>query len=170
MAKQRYPTIPIDEALAIDVEDSVIVINRSAAVVKGGRRFSFSALTVVGNREGMVGIGYGKAKEVPSAVEKSVKDGRKSLMRVTREGSTIPHMVEAAFCASRVRLIPASPGTGIIAGKAVRKVVELAGISDILTKNYGSTNPLNVVKATMVALSKLRSMEEMMAIRGVKPE
>ncbi len=166
MAKQKYPTVPIDEALGIEVEDNVIVINRSAAVVKGGRRFSFSALTVVGDRHGMVGIGYGKAKEVPSAVEKSVKDGRKSLMRVTREGSTIPHQVEAAFCASRVRLIPASPGTGIIAGKAVRKVVELAGITDILTKNYGSTNPLNVVKATMIALSQLRSMDQVMAIRG----
>ncbi len=167
MVKKRYPTVPIDEALSIEVEDDVIVINRSAAVVKGGRRFSFSALTVVGNREGMVGIGYGKAKEVPSAVEKSVKDGRKRLMRVTRNGSTIHHMVEASFCASRVRLIPASPGTGIIAGKAVRKVVELAGITDILTKNYGSTNPLNVVKATMAALSQLRSEEQVKAIRGV---
>ncbi len=166
MAKKKYPTVPIDEALGVEVEDDVIAINRSAAVVKGGRRFSFSALTVVGNRHGMVGIGYGKAKEVPSAVEKSVKDGRKSLMRVTREGGTIPHQVEAAFCSSRVRLIPASPGTGIIAGKAVRKVVELAGITDILTKNYGSTNPLNVVKATMIALSQLRSMDQVMAIRG----
>lgn len=166
MAKRQYPKVPIDEALTVDVEDNVIAINRSAAVVKGGRRFSFSALTVVGNREGIVGIGYGKAKEVPSAVEKSVKDGRKNLMRVTRDGTTIPHMVEAAYCASRVRLIPASPGTGIIAGKAVRKVVELAGIADILTKTYGSTNPLNVVKATMVALSQLRSAEHVEAIRA----
>ena len=98
-------------------------------------------------------------------MEKSVKDGRKNLMRVTRDGTTIPHQVEAAFCSSRVRLIPASPGTGIIAGKAVRKVVELAGITDILTKSYGSTNSLNVVKATMVALSQLRSAEEVEAIR-----
>lgn len=168
MVKKKYPTVPIDEALSIEVEDNVININRSAAVVKGGRRFSFSCLTVVGNRKGMVGIGYGKAKEVPSAVEKAVKDGRKRLMRVTRNGSTIHHMVEASFCASRVRLIPASPGTGIIAGKAVRKVVELAGITDILTKNYGSTNPLNVVKATMAALSQLRSEEQVKAIRGVE--
>lgn len=165
MAKKQYPKVPIDEALTVEVEDNVIAINRSAAVVKGGRRFSFSALTVVGNRQGIVGIGYGKAKEVPSAVEKSVKDGRKNLMRVTRDGTTIPHQVEAAFCSSRVRLIPASPGTGIIAGKAVRKVVELAGITDILTKSYGSTNSLNVVKATMVALSQLRSAEEVAAIR-----
>lgn len=170
MVKKRYPVIPIDEALATDVEDDVIAINRSAAVVKGGRRFSFSALSVVGNRNGLVGIGYGKAKEVPSAVEKSVKDGRKQLMRVVREGSTIPHQVEGRFCSSRVRLIPASAGTGIIAGKAVRKVVELAGITDILTKNYGSTNALNVVKATMDALAQLRDRRAIEQLRGVAIE
>ena len=168
MVKKAYPTIPIDEALAIDVEDDVININRSVAVVKGGRRFSFSALAVVGNRDGCVGIGYGKAKEVPSAVEKSVKNGRKRLMHVIRDGQSIPHQVEGRFCSSRVRLIPASPGTGIIAGKAVRKVVELAGIRDILTKTYGSTNSLNVVKATMDALSKLRDKKQIEELRGVK--
>jgi len=168
MVKNKYPVVPIDEALAVDVEDDVVKINRSAAVVKGGRRFSFSALAVVGNRDGLVGIGYGKAKEVPSAVEKSVKDGRKRLMRVVREGSTIPHAVEGVFCSSRVRLIPASPGTGVIAGKAVRKVVELAGITDILTKNYGSTNALNVVKATMDALSRLRDAQQVQELRGVE--
>ncbi|MEM7198767.1 MAG: 30S ribosomal protein S5 [Planctomycetota bacterium] len=168
MVKKSYPTIPIDEALTVDVEDDVININRSAAVVKGGRRFSFSALAVVGNRDGLVGIGYGKAKEVPSAVEKSVKDGRKRLMRVLRDGGSIPHQVEGVFCSSRVRLIPASPGTGIIAGKAVRKVVELAGITDILTKNYGSTNALNVVKATMAALANLRDQRVVEELRGVK--
>ena len=167
MVKNKYPVIPIEEALAADVEDDVVKINRSAAVVKGGRSFSFSALSVVGNRDGLVGIGYGKAKEVPSAVEKSVKDGRKRLMRVKRDGGTIPHEVEGVFCSSRVRLIPASPGTGVIAGKPVRKVVEFAGISDILTKNYGSTNALNVVKATMDALSKLRDAKEVEALRGV---
>ena len=137
-------------------------------VVKGGRRFSFSALSVVGNRDGLVGIGYGKAKEVPSAVEKSVKDGRKRLMRVTRDRrhDPAPGRRRVLF-SSRVRLIPASPGTGIIAGKAVRKVVELAGITDILTKNYGSTNSLNVVKATMDALSRLRSQEQIEKLRGV---
>jgi small subunit ribosomal protein S5 len=170
MAKPNYPTIPIDEALQTDVRDDVVAINRSATVVKGGRRFSFSALTVVGNGDGLVGIGYGKAKEVPSAVEKSIKDGRKRLMRVNRDGSTIPHQVEAAYCSSRVRLIPASPGTGVIAGKAVRKVVGLAGITDILTKVYGSTNALNVVKATMAALSTLTDKKSLEQLRGVTIE
>jgi small subunit ribosomal protein S5 len=170
MAKGKFPLIPIDEALSADVDDDVVAINRSAAVVKGGRRFSFSALSVVGNRNGLVGIGYGKGREVPNAIEKSVKDARKQLIRVLREGSTIPHAVEGFFCATKVRLIPAAPGTGIIAGKAVRKILERAGITDILTKNYGSTNALNVVKATMIALSKLRSREQTVALRGVNLE
>lgn len=168
MSKHKYPTIPIDESLSADIIDDVVAINRSAAVVKGGRRFSFSALSVVGNKNGLVGIGYGKGREVPNAVEKSVKDARKQLMRVLREGSTIPHQTEATYCSTRVRLVPAAPGTGIIAGKAVRKVLELAGISDILTKNYGSTNALNVVKATMAALAKLRNREQIAALRGVE--
>ena len=167
MSKPKYPNVPIDEALTVDVRDDVIAINRSACVVKSGRRFSFSALSVVGNGDGLVGIGYGKAKEVPSAVEKSVKDGRKRLMRVVREGTTIPHQVEAEFCSARVRLIPASPGTGVIAGKAVRKVIELAGIHDVLTKVYGSTNPLNVVKATMAALAQLHDRQAVEELRGV---
>ena len=170
MAKGKFPLIPIDEALSADVDDDVVAINRSAAVVKGGRRFSFSALSVVGNRNGLVGIGYGKGREVPNAIEKSVKDARKQLIRVLREGSTIPHAVEGFFCATKVRLIPAAPGTGIIAGKAVRKILERAGITDILTKNYGSTNALNVVKATMIALSKLRNREDTVALRGVNLE
>lgn len=170
MAKGKFPLIPIDEALSADVDDDVVAINRSAAVVKGGRRFSFSALSVVGNRNGLVGIGYGKGREVPNAIEKSVKDARKQLIRVLREGTSIPHAVEGFFCATKVRLLPAAPGTGIIAGKAVRKILERAGIADILTKNYGSTNPLNVVKATMIALSKLRSREQTVALRGVNLE
>jgi small subunit ribosomal protein S5 len=170
MAKGKFPLIPIDEALSADVDDDVVAINRSAAVVKGGRRFSFSALSVVGNRNGLVGIGYGKGREVPNAIEKSVKDARKQIMRVVRQGSTIPHAVEGWFCATKVRLLPAAPGTGIIAGKAVRKVLERAGITDILTKNYGSTNALNVVKATMIALSKLRNREDTVALRGVNLE
>ncbi len=170
MVKTTYPTIPIEEALSIDIEDDVVKINRSSAVVKGGRRFSFSALAVVGNRNGYVGIGYGKAKEVPAAVEKSVKDGRKNLMKVKVVDGTISHPVDGVFCSSTVRLLPASHGTGIIAGKAVRKVLELAGITDILTKNYGSTNPLNVVKATMAALAQLRSREEVQRLRGVELE
>jgi small subunit ribosomal protein S5 len=167
MAKHKIPLIPIDEALSTDTEDDVVAVNRSAAVVKGGRRFSFSALTVVGNRNGVVGLGYAKAREVPSAVEKSIKDGRKRMMRVLRNGTTVPHQVEAEFCTARVRLIPAAPGTGIIAGKAVRKVLQLAGIQDILTKNYGSTNPINVVKATMLALSRLRDPDIVKSLRGV---
>lgn len=170
MAKGKYELIPIDEALSADVEDDVVAINRSAAVVKGGRRFSFSALTVVGNRNGLVGIGYGKGREVPNAIEKSVKDARKQIMRVRREGTTIPHFVEGRYGATKVRLLPAAPGTGIIAGKAVRKVLERAGITDILTKNYGSTNALNVVKATMMALNKLRTREQTVALRGVTLE
>lgn len=170
MVKSKYPTIPIDEALGADVEDDVVAINRSAAVAKGGRRFSFNALCVVGNKDGLVGVGYGKGREVPNAVEKSVKDARKQIMRVIRSGTTIPHQTEGVFGASRVRLIPAAPGTGIIAGKAVRKVLEKAGITDILSKNYGSTNALNVVKATMTALSKLRSKESVGALRGVNLE
>ncbi|MCY2958001.1 MAG: 30S ribosomal protein S5 [Planctomycetota bacterium] len=170
MAKRKYPTIPIDEALSSDVNDDIVAINRTAAVVKGGRRFSFSALSVVGNEDGLVGIGYGKGREVPNAVEKSVKDARKQVMRVVRQGRTIPHFTEGNYGATRVRLIPAAPGTGIIAGKAVRKVLEKAGIKDILTKNYGSTNAVNVVKATMAALSKLRSRETVAALRGVTLE
>jgi small subunit ribosomal protein S5 len=170
MAKGKIPLIPIDEALSADVEDDVVAINRSAAVVKGGRRFSFSALSVVGNRNGLVGIGYGKGREVPNAIEKSVKDARKQIMRVCRQGSTIPHAVEGEYCATKVRLLPAAPGTGIIAGKAVRKILERAGIADILTKNYGSTNAVNVVKATMMALSKLRNREQTTALRGVTLE
>jgi small subunit ribosomal protein S5 len=171
MVKKQYPIVYLDEALGLDgVEDDIVAINRSAAVVKGGRRFSFSALAVVGNRDGYVGIGYGKAKEVPAAVEKSIKNGRRRLMRVERVGTSIPHQVEGVFCASRVRLIPASPGTGIIAGKAVRKILELAGIRDILTKNYGSTNALNVVKATMDALSQLRNRQIVQELRGVELE
>ena len=170
MTKSNYTRIPINEALASDVEDDVVAINRSAAVVKGGRRFSFSALTVVGNRNGLVGIGYGKGREVPLAIEKSVKDARKNLMQVTRDGTTIPHAVDGRYCSTMVRLIPAAPGTGIIAGKAVRKVLERAGITDILTKNFGSTNALNVVKATLVALDMLRSREETAKLRGVELE
>lgn len=170
MAKGKYQLVPIDEALSADVEDDVVAINRSAAVVKGGRRFSFSALSVVGNRNGLVGIGYGKGREVPGAIEKSVKDARKQIMRVVRQGTTIPHATEGIFCSTKVRLLPAAPGTGIIAGKAVRKVLERAGITDILTKNYGSTNALNVVKATMMALSKLRSREDTATLRGVTLE
>lgn len=152
-----------------DRESQIVVkINRCAAVVKGGRRFSFSALVVVGNRNGIVGIGYGKARDVPSAVEKAVKDGKKHLMKVRRVGKTLPHAVEGRFGASKVRLIPAAPGTGIIAGVSARAVLELAGIRDVLTKAYGSTNPINLVKATFHGLAQLRTREEVEEFRGVK--
>jgi small subunit ribosomal protein S5 len=166
MAKRKYPVIPIEEALAAEVEDDVVRINRSAAVVKGGRRFSFSALAVVGNRNGLVGVGYGKAKEVPSAVEKAVKDGRKRMMRVLRHGHTIPHEVEGRYCSSRVRLVPAAPGTGVIAGGPVRALVECAGIKDILSKSLGSSNGINIVKAAMAGLKSLKRPEEVARLRG----
>jgi small subunit ribosomal protein S5 len=126
-------------------------------------------LSVSGNREGVVGLGYGKGRQVPSAIEKAARDARKHLMRVPRtEQGTINHEVEAAFGATRVRLVPASPGTGIIAGAAVRAVCEMAGIRNILTKVYGSTNPINVVKATLLALAELRTHDEVAAPRGTE--
>jgi small subunit ribosomal protein S5 len=138
-------------------------------VVKGGRRFSFSALSVSGNREGVVGLGYGKSRQVPGAIEKAARDARKHLMRVPRTaGDSIPHEVEASFCSSRVRLIPAAPGTGIIAGASVRAVCEMAGIKNILTKCYGATSASNVVKATLLALSQVRTRDEVRDLRGVE--
>ncbi len=147
--------------------DKVVKIRRCAAVVKGGRRFSFTALVVVGDGRGKVGWGYGKANEVPPAVEKAVKDGSRSMVEVPMAGSTIPHEVQGHFGASRVTLVPAGPGTGIIAGAAVRAVCEACGIHDILTKSYGSTNPHNLVKATIDGLLKLRSRGEVERLRGV---
>jgi small subunit ribosomal protein S5 len=151
-----------------ELKEERIKVNRSAKVVKGGRRFSFSALTVVGNQDGIVGFGFGKAQEIPAAMQKAFKDGRKHLIRVPRVGTSIPHMVEGTFCSSMVRLVPAAPGTGIIAGGTVRAVLELAGVKDILTKSYGSTNPTNLVKATIVALGSLRTKEQIEELRGVK--
>jgi small subunit ribosomal protein S5 len=147
--------------------DKVVKIKRCAAVVKGGRRFSFAAMVVVGNGRGKVGWGYGKANEVPPSVEKAVKDGARSMMTVTLEGATIPHVVEGRFGAAHVVLVPARPGTGVIAGSSVRAVCEAAGIHDILTKSFGSTNPVNLVKATLDALSQLRSKQEIERLRGV---
>lgn len=148
-------------------EETVVKVNRSAKVVKGGRRFSFSALVVIGNKQGRVGIGFGKAKEVPSAVTKAVKHARKDLQRVPIVGTTIPHPVEGRFGSARVKLIPAAPGTGLIAGASARAVLEYAGVTDILTKAVGSTNPINLVRATMDGLMKLRSREETERLRGV---
>jgi len=150
-----------------ELVDKVVKIRRCAAVVKGGRRFSFAALVVVGDGRGRVGWGYGKANEVPPAVEKAVKDGSRSLEEVHLEGTSIPHMVKGRFGAARVILVPASPGTGVIAGAAVRAVCEAAGIKDILTKVYGTNNPVNIVKATISALTSLRSQSEVERLRGV---
>lgn len=150
-----------------ELTDKVIKIKRCAAVVKGGRRFSFAAMVVVGNCKGKFGWGYGKANEVPPSVEKAVKDGSRNLIEIPLEGKTIPHAVQGQFGASNVVLLPASPGTGIIAGAAVRAVCEVAGIHDVLTKCYGSTNPVNLVKAATRALKELRTRHEVERLRGV---
>lgn len=149
------------------LEDTVVKVYRCAKVVKGGRRFSFAALVVVGDRAGSVGIGYGKANEVPAAVEKGVKDARKSLHKIPLVGTTIPHQVVGKYGATRVILAPASPGTGVIAGSSARAVLEYAGVRDALTKVYGSTSAKNVVKATVNGLRKLRNREMIQALRGV---
>jgi len=156
-----------EESTRGELIDKVVKIRRCAAVVKGGRRFSFSALIVVGDGKGRVGWGYGKANEVPPAVEKAVKDGTRSMVSIPLKGSTIPHTIKGRFGAARVILVPASPGTGVIAGAAVRAVCEACGISDILTKSYGSANSVNLVKATISALQNLRSQSELERLRGV---
>jgi len=148
-------------------EDNVVKIFRCSKVVKGGRNFSFAALVVVGNRAGEVGIGYDKANEVPPAVEKSIKDARKNIVKINLSDSTIPHQVAGRFGATKIVLVPASAGTGVIAGASARAVLELAGVKDVLTKVYGSTNPKNVVKATMNALESLCSRERIEKLRGV---
>jgi small subunit ribosomal protein S5 len=147
--------------------DKVIKIRRCAAVVKGGRRFSFSAMVVVGNGEGRVGCGYGKANEVPPSVEKAVKDGSRNMRLFPIENGTIPHAVEGRFGAAQVVLVPAAPGTGVIAGMAVRAVCESVGIKNILTKSFGSNNPINLVKATLAALEALRTRADIERLRGV---
>jgi small subunit ribosomal protein S5 len=147
--------------------DKVVKIRRCAAVVKGGRRFSFTALVVVGDGKGRVGWGYGKANEVPPAVEKAIKDGSRSMITVPMSGTTIPHQIIGEFGSAKVVLVPAAPGTGVIAGSAVRAVCEAAGIRDILTKSFGSTNPHNLVKAAIAALADLRTQGEVERLRGV---
>ncbi len=150
------------------VESSVVRIYRCAKVVKGGRTFSFGALVVAGDRHGNVGIGYGKANEVPMAVEKATKDARKSMIKVSLKGTTIPHQITGKMGASSVVLVPARPGTGVTAGKSVRPVLELAGITDILSKAYGSTSPKNLVKATIDALTRLQNKDQVAKGRGVE--
>jgi small subunit ribosomal protein S5 len=152
------------------IESSVVRIYRCSKVVKGGRTFSFGALVVAGDRKGNVGIGYGKANEVPPAVEKATKDARKQMFKVNLKGTTIPHITKGTSGASTVVLVPARPGTGVTAGKSVRPCVELVGITDILTKAYGSTSPKNLVKATMAALRQLQVKEQVEQSRGVTLE
>jgi len=153
-----------------ELEDNTVHINRCATVTKGGRTFSFSALVVTGDRSGRVGWGFGKAREVPSAIEKACKDARHRLGRVALAGNTVVHEAVGRYRASRVFMKPAAPGTGIIAGDAVRAVMEAAGVRDVLTKCYGSSNPINVVKATLAGLLSMRTKEQVEALRGVEIE
>jgi small subunit ribosomal protein S5 len=152
------------------LESTTVGIYRSAATSKGGRRFSFNALVVVGDRRGQVGIGYAKANQVPQAIEKAQKEAKRKLNTYQLLGRTLPHTVEGRFGACTVRLVPASPGTGILAGAAVRAPLELVGIQDCLTKAYGSTNPKNLVKAVFDGLGQLRSKERVAELRGVQLE
>jgi small subunit ribosomal protein S5 len=152
------------------LEERVVKIRRCAAVVKGGRRFSFNALVVVGDKHGRVSYGYGKANEVPPAVEKAAKDAQERMKRqakISLRAATIPHRIVGKYGSSKVVLVPAGPGTGVKAGPGVRDVLECAGIHNILTKVHGSTNPLNLVKATIEGLLQLRTREDVAALRGV---
>ena len=147
--------------------EKVVKIKRCAAVVKGGRRFSFAAMVVLGDGKGKVGWGYGKANEVPPSVEKAVKEGMRNMVQIPLDEATIPHQVKGRFGAAQVVLVPATPGTGVIAGAAVRAVCEAAGIHDILTKSFGSNNPVPLVKATIAALQELRPKIDVERLRGV---
>lgn len=149
-------------------QEKVLQIRRCACVVKGGRRFSFTALVVVGNQQGRVGYGYGKGLEVPMAVEKAVKQAHRKMVQVPVVNQTIPHRVIGRFGSSRVLLLPAAPGTGVIAGNTVRAILESAGVRNVLTKARGSTNPINLAKATVEALLQLRTRDDVARLRGVK--
>lgn len=155
----------LDESSSL--ESTTIAVQRTSATVKGGRRFSFGALVVVGDRRGTVGYGYAKSNEVPQAVEKAQKQAKKAMKSLPMVGTTIPHQVEGSFRASKVRLIPAAPGTGVVAGQAVRAILEMAGVTDCLTKCYGSTNSVNTIKATFAGLARLRVGKLVGELRGV---
>lgn len=156
-----------DTATAVEIEERVVFVNRCAKVVKGGRRFSFSAVVVVGDRNGKVGCGFGKANEVPDAIRKGGEAARKSMVSITMKGRSVPHEVVGKYDGGRVMLKPASPGTGVIAGGGMRSVLEMSGIRDVLGKSLGSSNRLSVVKATFEALKQLRSEEEILSSRKV---
>src|SRR6202171_6153323 len=158
------------ESHGVELKEKVVQINRVAKVVRGGRRFSFSALVVVGDGKGRVGFGYGKANEVPEAIRKGVQAAQRHMITVSMVGSTIPHELRYKVGAAKVLLRPAVPGTGVISGGGMRAVVESAGIRDILTKSLGTNNPVNVVRATMGALASLRSLESVADARGKLPE
>ena len=165
--KKRREDKKDNESRSGELLEKVVKIKRCSAVVKGGRRFSFAAMVVIGDGKGKVGWGYGKANEVPPSVEKAVKEGMRSMVEVPLDESTIPHTVKGTYGAAQVILVPATPGTGVIAGAAVRAVCEAAGIHDILTKSFGSNNPVTLVKATIAALEQLRPKFDVERLRGV---
>lgn len=160
----------LKDSEAQTLESTTVSINRTAKTVKGGRNMSFSALVVVGDRKGSVGVGYGKGRGVPVAIEKAQKDARKNLVRIDLKEGTLPHPVTGRFCASKVRLLPASPGTGVIAGGTVRAVLEMAGVHDCLTKSFGSTNKINLSRAVFTGLTSLQPKEKFAELRGVEIE
>ncbi len=160
------PNMMMEESGSMD--STTVLVKRTSATIKGGRRFTFNGLVIVGDRKGQVGYGYAKANEVPVAVEKATKYAKRKLLRIPMTGTTVPHQVEGRFSASTVRLIPATPGTGVVAGSTLRAILEMAGVTDCLTKCYGSTNEINIIKATFDAIEQLATREEVIARRGVQ--